>query len=134
MRENKHTIGSNLKKVDAHIITPEEYEEMPEWTPEQWTAAEIREGGKLIRRGRPPSASRKESVKLRLHPEVLEYFRSTGQGWQTLIGSVLLKYTLRQLKAVNASAKKTAPRSARRRVAAAPPQHKRQLEHHSRRH
>jgi hypothetical protein len=46
------TIYSDLKKLDAHVISPEEYEEMPEWTDAQIAAADLHEGGKLIRRGR----------------------------------------------------------------------------------
>ncbi|MBF0604324.1 MAG: hypothetical protein HQL07_11625 [Nitrospirae bacterium] len=32
MSGSKHVIGSDLAKVDAHVITPEEYEEIPEMT------------------------------------------------------------------------------------------------------
>ncbi|MBF0284970.1 MAG: BrnA antitoxin family protein [Magnetococcales bacterium] len=46
--------GTDWSKVDAHIIQPEEYEELPEWTDAMFEAAEVREGGKLVRRGRPP--------------------------------------------------------------------------------
>ena len=47
-----------------------------------WFArGEIREGDKLIRRGRPKSeTATKEAVSLRLDPEVLQHFRATGPG------------------------------------------------------
>ncbi|MBF0175691.1 MAG: hypothetical protein HQL63_02405 [Magnetococcales bacterium] len=32
MNENKRAIGSDLVKVDAHIVTSEEYEDIPEMT------------------------------------------------------------------------------------------------------
>ena len=35
MSEKKRTLGSDLQKIDAHVITPEEYEEIPELT-EEW--------------------------------------------------------------------------------------------------
>ncbi|MFA6063729.1 MAG: BrnA antitoxin family protein [Gallionella sp.] len=35
------------------------------------------------------SASRKEQVSVRYSPEVLNYFRSTGEGWQTHIDAAL---------------------------------------------
>lgn len=60
MPRNKHAmrptsrIGSDLAKVDAHEITPEEYEEIPELTDEQLARADLYIGGKLVRRGRPP--------------------------------------------------------------------------------
>lgn len=46
--------GSDFKKLDAHVITPEEYEEMPEWTDEMIAIAGVHEAGKLIRRGTNP--------------------------------------------------------------------------------
>lgn len=41
------------------------------------------------KRGRPASASRKEQVSVRYSPEVLSYFRSTGEGWQTRMDAAL---------------------------------------------
>lgn len=42
-------------------------------------------------RGRPALADseRKVRVTLRLDPKVLDYYRSTGRGWQTRISEVL---------------------------------------------
>jgi uncharacterized DUF497 family protein len=47
-------------------------------------------------RGRPKSGKAKKLVSLRYSPEVLEYFRSTGEGWQARMDGVLKKYVLRQ--------------------------------------
>lgn len=41
------------------------------------------------KRGRPVSAIRKEQVSVRYSPEVLTYFRATGQGWQTRMDAAL---------------------------------------------
>ena len=41
------------------------------------------------KRGRPVSAARKERVSVRYSPEVLSYFRSTGEGWQTRMDAAL---------------------------------------------
>jgi uncharacterized protein (DUF4415 family) len=46
-------------------------------------------------RGRPKSAKTKQLVSMRYSPEVLEYFRSTGEGWQSLIDRVLSEYVTR---------------------------------------
>ncbi len=46
-------------------------------------------------RGRPKSASVKQLVSVRYSPEVLVYFRSTGEGWQTRMDSVLRAYVAR---------------------------------------
>jgi uncharacterized protein (DUF4415 family) len=53
--------------------------------------AEIWEGNKLIRPGRPKKASAKKAVSLRLDPDVLEHFRASGPGWQSRINAVLRK-------------------------------------------
>jgi uncharacterized protein (DUF4415 family) len=43
-------------------------------------------------RGRPKSANRKLHVSVRYSPEVVAYFKPTGDGWQSRMDSVLLKY------------------------------------------
>ncbi len=47
-------------------------------------------------RGRPKSDSKKLLVSVRYSPEVIEYFKSTGDGWQVRMDAVLLKYVERQ--------------------------------------
>jgi uncharacterized protein (DUF4415 family) len=44
-----------------------------------------------IRRGRPPKpeAERKELVSIRLSPEVVQWLRASGPGWQTRIEDLL---------------------------------------------
>ncbi|HEX8307407.1 MAG TPA: BrnA antitoxin family protein [Allosphingosinicella sp.] len=52
----------------------------------------IREGtGTLTNRGRPPlpEGTRKESVSLRLSPDILWWLRSTGPGWQSRMEDML---------------------------------------------
>jgi uncharacterized protein (DUF4415 family) len=46
-------------------------------------------GKATVRRGRPPKPDRKQTTTLRLDPDVLEYFRATGPGWQTRINEIL---------------------------------------------
>ena len=46
-------------------------------------------------RGRPRSASTKLLVSVRYSPEVIEYFRSTGKGWQSRMDGVLRQYVAR---------------------------------------
>jgi len=92
MKGKKRNSGSDLAKVDAHVIQPEEYEEIPELTDEWFAAADYYVGGKLVRRGRPRKASPKKLVSLRLDAEVLTAFRAQGKGWQTRINSALLEW------------------------------------------
>jgi uncharacterized protein (DUF4415 family) len=49
-------------------------------------------------RGRPKSESKKQLVSVRYSKEVVEYFKSTGEGWQSRMDSVLLKYVARHTR------------------------------------
>ena len=46
-------------------------------------------------RGRPKSASTKQLVSVRYSPEVLAFFKSTGEGWQSRMDRVLREYVTR---------------------------------------
>lgn len=46
-------------------------------------------------RGRPKAENKKLLVSVRYSPEVISYFKSTGEGWQSLMDSVLRKYVAR---------------------------------------
>lgn len=46
-------------------------------------------------RGRPISQNKKLLVSVRYSPEVVAYFKSTGEGWQSRMDGVLLKYVAR---------------------------------------
>jgi uncharacterized protein (DUF4415 family) len=59
-----------------------------------WLAqADLIRKGKVVRRGKrgPQKAPTKKLVSLRLSPEVVNHFKSTGRGWQTRIDSMLLE-------------------------------------------
>jgi uncharacterized protein (DUF4415 family) len=47
-------------------------------------------------RGRPKSAHKKLLVSVRYSPEVVAYFKSTGEGWQARMDGVLRRYVARQ--------------------------------------
>jgi uncharacterized protein (DUF4415 family) len=46
-------------------------------------------------RGRPKSASPKQLVSIRYSAEVVKYFKSTGEGWQSRMDGVLRAYVAR---------------------------------------
>jgi len=48
-------------------------------------------------RGRPKSDSKKLLVSVRYSPEVLTYFRGTGEGWQARMDGVLCEYVARHI-------------------------------------
>jgi len=89
MIERKRAFGSDLAKADAHTVTPEEYDEIPELTEEWFEGAELHVGGVKVQRGRPRSAGRKLPLKLRLDPDVVAAFRATGPGWQSRMNAAL---------------------------------------------
>jgi len=46
-------------------------------------------------RGRPKSGNKKLLVSVRYSPEVVAYFKSTGEGWQSRMDGVLRQYVAR---------------------------------------
>ena len=49
-------------------------------------------------RGRPRSANKKVLVSVRYSQEVIDYFKSTGDGWQSRMDVVLRRYVERQAR------------------------------------
>lgn len=47
-------------------------------------------------RGRPKSANPKRLVSVRYSPEVLDFFKATGEGWQSRMDGVLRQYVSRK--------------------------------------
>jgi uncharacterized protein (DUF4415 family) len=73
-------------------------DDAPELLEEFFRTAELRDGGKLIRRGRPPvGVVPKKAITLRLDADVLDSYRALGDGWQSRINEDLRK--VRKLKA-----------------------------------
>jgi len=89
MTERKRATATDLKRLDAHVIQPEEYEDVPELTDEWFADATFHIAGKPVPRGRPKSAHPKEHVNMRLDRDVLAYFRAGGPGWQSRINAAL---------------------------------------------
>lgn len=104
MTAKKRALGSDLKKVDAYIIQPHEYDEIPELNDEWFAAADLHHGGKLVQRGRPKSDDPKQLVSLRLDAEVLRWFKSTGAGYQARMGAILKSHMTRKKAAVKKKA------------------------------
>ena len=87
MTKNRRAIRSDLKKVDAHVIAPAEYDDAPELTDAQLAGATVSVG--IRPRGRPKSETRKAAISLRVDADVLDAFKSTGEGWQTRMNGFL---------------------------------------------
>jgi uncharacterized protein (DUF4415 family) len=88
------------KKPNPELID----DENPEWTAADFAkarpASEVLPqifGAKLAQemlkpRGRPRAEHPKERINIRLSHEVVEYFKSAGDGWQTRIDSALRQF------------------------------------------
>jgi uncharacterized protein (DUF4415 family) len=64
-------------------------DEAPEITDSWIEEADLRQGQKVVRRGRPRLANPKQLLSLRLPPEVIASWKATGPGWQTRMAKVL---------------------------------------------
>ena len=84
-RGSRRSLKSDLARVDAHSVKPEEYKELPELTEEMLARAKINKGG------RPLSSNPRRLISLRLPADVIERWRATGPGWQTRMAGRLSK-------------------------------------------
>ena len=66
-------------------------DEAPRLGADWFARAEIKEGDKVVRAGRPKSDAPKEAINIRLDPDVIAHYRATGPGWQTRINKDLRK-------------------------------------------
>lgn len=64
-------------------------DDAPELTDAWFQRADLYEGGKLLRRGRPKAEVTKTPIKLRLDPDIIEAFKAGGRGWQTRMNDAL---------------------------------------------
>lgn len=77
------------KLISAPAI--EQDDVRPELDDTWFEEADAYVGTKLVRRGRPRSSNPKQPVSLRLDREVVEWFKRSGEGWQTRINAELRK-------------------------------------------
>jgi uncharacterized protein (DUF4415 family) len=82
---SRRALKSNLARVDAHVVKPEEYQDLPELTEEMLTRAKVNKGG------RPVSANPRKLISIRLPVNVIEKWKATGPGWQTRMADRLSK-------------------------------------------
>jgi uncharacterized protein (DUF4415 family) len=74
-----------MARVDAHVVTQSEYDELPELTEEMLRRGIIKKGG------RPISANPRKLISLRLPADVIAKWKATGPGWQTRMAERLSK-------------------------------------------
>lgn len=110
------------RRPDPELIDDENPELTDEWFARARPAADVlREqfGAEAVahllkpKRGRPPKAKVKRPINIRLSPEVLEYFRATGPGWQTRVDEVLKRFVVRRPAVAPSAKRRIGRRSAR---------------------
>jgi uncharacterized protein (DUF4415 family) len=82
-RVSRRSLGSDLKKVDAHQIKPAEYREAPELTDEMLARAVVK------RAGRPVASDPRLLVSVRLPASTIARWKASGPGWQTRMAKVI---------------------------------------------
>ncbi len=87
MTASKHvshpSLGSDLVRLTAHVIQPDEYEDLPELTDDMLAR------GKVSKGGRPRSENPKKLISIRLPENIIQRWRATGPGWQTRMAEKL---------------------------------------------
>jgi len=82
------------KRAGASVwVDPDDAAEL---TDDFFDRAEIREGERVIRRGRPPLAAPKQAVTVRLEPELLARLRAGGPGWQSRLNEAVREWLAKQ--------------------------------------
>ncbi len=89
---SRPTLKSDLKRVDAHVIKPVEYKELPELTDAMLKRAVVNKGG------RPKAPNPRQLISLRLPAAVVERWRESGPGWQTRMADRLAKTPVSRAK------------------------------------
>ncbi len=64
-------------------------DDAPALTQDWFDRADVYDGARLIRRGRPKSAVTKVQTTLRLDGDIVGAYRATGPGWQTRVNAAL---------------------------------------------
>jgi len=82
---SRHSLKSDMARVDAHTLKKEEYADLPELTEEMLARAKVNKGG------RPISPNPRKLISLRLPADVIELWKATGPGWQSRMAERLSK-------------------------------------------
>ena len=81
----RRTLKSNLARVDAHVVRPSEFRDLPQLTSEMLARAKVKRGG------RPRSPNPRKLISIRLPADVIARWKATGPGWQTRMAERLSK-------------------------------------------
>jgi uncharacterized protein (DUF4415 family) len=76
-------------KRKPSVRTSPDADEIPELDRNWIEGADLYQGKKLVRRGRPPLEKPRLLLSLRLPPDVIASWKSSGPGWQTRMAEAL---------------------------------------------
>jgi uncharacterized protein (DUF4415 family) len=82
MDESKRDTPIDLARIDTHVISDREYDEIPELTDEDFARG-------TWSPGREWRSALKELPQPVIAADVLERFRATGPGWEERINTIL---------------------------------------------
>ncbi|MCZ8064184.1 BrnA antitoxin family protein [Silanimonas sp.] len=80
----------NAKRKNS-VPSSLESDALPEITDAWIAGADMYDGDKLVRRGRPKLANPRQLLSLRLPPQTIARWKATGPGWQTRMAEALEK-------------------------------------------
>lgn len=95
MTAKSRALRSDLAKLDSHVATPDEYDEIPELTASDLKRARLRVAGKPVSPDEFAAAVKerlgKQRVSIMLDAAVIEFFKAKAgsRGYQTLINQAL---------------------------------------------
>jgi len=96
MNARKGALHSDLAKADARGVASADYEDIAELIDEFFERAEEYRGGTLVKRGRGrPAGAKKTQMNLRIDIDVIEAYKTQGEGWQTLMNDALRDWATR---------------------------------------
>lgn len=87
-RKPDHISQQDWEAVDSPEVTEAEFKRMRPARETQPEVVDAYNRGELRRRG-PQKAPTKVATTIRLDPDVVEYFKSGGRGWQTRLNDTL---------------------------------------------
>ncbi len=88
-----------VKQKNSNLISRDS-DTPPEITDAWIAGADLYDGKKLVRRGRPKLSSPRQLLSLRLPPQVIARWKATGPGWQTRMAEALEKSAPKSQRAV----------------------------------
>ena len=84
------------KPVSSAHSEDRDPDDAPELDADFFARAEVYDGERLLRRGRPATVHPKVSTTIRLSQHVLSHFKAGGPGWQTRIDDALADFVKKQ--------------------------------------